>query len=393
MKIFLGYPSEHVSEAREIFTFLRSAGLDAWFDKDALTGGDEWELEIERAQHGADMAIHLISQAQLNRSGIVNKEIRRTLDRNQSRAFGRAYAIFIRLEDYTLPLELSRFHYVDYFRRGWQDELIRIIDKNQDTAQSGKVELLRISDENRYGRWEKIEFIENNSFFEGSGNYIRYLSDELYWTLINSNTSSHVLGEFFGFRSDVFANYAEPQEEDTKSTIEINSDVFFESRDIVSLRFYNYFGWARAAHPNHHVTSLNFLGESRGKVEIQYLFANNDDTARKVLKAAERIIVASLDGVDGFTFDDYTSDITSVWSLISQYNVDSRGLTINISPYQVLPYVYGIHEALIPWHFLEGDLSETFVDLPSRLRASDQSRNQMLTRSLSPLAEQSKLPC
>jgi hypothetical protein len=42
-------------------------------------------------------------------------------------------------------------------------------------------------------------------------------------------------------------------------------------------------------------------------------------------------------------------------------------LTINFSPYDVLPYAFGSHEVFVPWRFLDAILDEQFADLESKL--------------------------
>jgi TolB-like protein len=50
--VFLSYASQDVAAALRIYAALRAAGIEVWFDQDALVGGDAWDQKI-RGQVGA----------------------------------------------------------------------------------------------------------------------------------------------------------------------------------------------------------------------------------------------------------------------------------------------------------------------------------------------------
>ena len=116
MKIFLGYPSEHLAEAREVAEYLRSRAESVWLDIDALAGGDRWDAERLEALRNADFIIHLCSNAINTRGGPVVREIRETLRLMEDQPFRSNLALCMRLEDIRLPLELMSIHYIDMFR-------------------------------------------------------------------------------------------------------------------------------------------------------------------------------------------------------------------------------------------------------------------------------------
>ena len=81
VKIFLGYASEHVQTAWEVYWALKDLGCDVWFDKESLVGGDDWGRERETAQQQAQFVAHLISTEVFARAGIIDREIKQTLNR------------------------------------------------------------------------------------------------------------------------------------------------------------------------------------------------------------------------------------------------------------------------------------------------------------------------
>ena len=78
MKIFLSYPSERLTQAREIYAFLVSLGLNVWFDKESLVAGQDWERESGKAQRNADLIVQICSVEVISKTGIIQREIRNT---------------------------------------------------------------------------------------------------------------------------------------------------------------------------------------------------------------------------------------------------------------------------------------------------------------------------
>ena len=44
--VFLSYASQDAEVVQRIANVLRAAGVEVWFDKDELTGGDAWDAKI-----------------------------------------------------------------------------------------------------------------------------------------------------------------------------------------------------------------------------------------------------------------------------------------------------------------------------------------------------------
>jgi TIR domain-containing protein len=60
--VFLSYASEDAASAQRIAEALRDAGIEVWFDKDALRGGDAWDRMIRQQIHDCALFIPLVSQ-------------------------------------------------------------------------------------------------------------------------------------------------------------------------------------------------------------------------------------------------------------------------------------------------------------------------------------------
>jgi TolB-like protein len=59
--VFLSYASQDTEGAQKICDALRAAGIEVWFDKSELRGGDVWDQKIRRQIHDCTLFIPLIS--------------------------------------------------------------------------------------------------------------------------------------------------------------------------------------------------------------------------------------------------------------------------------------------------------------------------------------------
>ena len=60
--VFLSYASEDAAAAERIAAALRSAGIEVWFDKSELRGGDAWDRQIRRQIKSCPLFIPVISR-------------------------------------------------------------------------------------------------------------------------------------------------------------------------------------------------------------------------------------------------------------------------------------------------------------------------------------------
>ena len=59
--VFLSYAPEDVEAAQRIAETPRTAGIEVWFDKSELRGGDVWDQKIRREIHDCALFIPVIS--------------------------------------------------------------------------------------------------------------------------------------------------------------------------------------------------------------------------------------------------------------------------------------------------------------------------------------------
>jgi hypothetical protein len=75
-RVFVSYASEDGTLAARIFETLQRSGFEPWLDKDALRGGQDWNLMVEDQLRETDYVLVLQTSALAHkRKGYVNKEI------------------------------------------------------------------------------------------------------------------------------------------------------------------------------------------------------------------------------------------------------------------------------------------------------------------------------
>lgn len=378
MDIFLGYPSEHRLIADEVYGFLVSLGHSVWMDTSALVGGVEWRRERELAQRSATMVIHLCAVEMMSRPGDVNREIKLTLDLIEDQPLGALFAVFLRLSEFRLPIELTRFQYIDKFREDWRLRLEAAVHKREQqligsATQPTKGEVVREAPA-IHGDAELIEVVDNEPPDEASAQYLRYDRGGVYWQWINSEIAAKALGGYFAARK-AFKNVridADPESiKDRSFSWELTTEEFFLSGHMLSVRFYtyDYFG---GAHPNHYIETLNFAGPEHGQLQIRALLGDDFKRARRLIDYCERVVVASL-GEDESPTEFHLlnkDDEDHVWQALGQFNLDSRGVTFNFSPYVVMAYAFGTQTVIVPWETMQGFLGADGLTIAEELTSA-----------------------
>jgi hypothetical protein len=115
IRIFLCHASGDKPVVRELYQWLTRDGFQPWLDEEDLLAGQDWEAEIKRAVHEADVVLVCLSQSATTKRGFVQKEIKFALDVADELPLGTIFIIPVRLEDCSVPDRLGRWHWVDFF--------------------------------------------------------------------------------------------------------------------------------------------------------------------------------------------------------------------------------------------------------------------------------------
>ena len=92
--VFLSYASEDAEAAERIATALRAAGVEVWFDKSELRGGDVWDRQIRQQIHDSRLFIALISaHTEARDEGYFRREWRLAIERAGDMAERKAFIV------------------------------------------------------------------------------------------------------------------------------------------------------------------------------------------------------------------------------------------------------------------------------------------------------------
>jgi TolB-like protein/Tfp pilus assembly protein PilF len=98
--VFLSYASEDADAAQRICTSLRAAGIEVWFDRNALRGGDAWDVAIRRQIKSCALFVPIISANTRARvEGYFRLEWKLAVDRSHLIAAERAFLLPIVIDD------------------------------------------------------------------------------------------------------------------------------------------------------------------------------------------------------------------------------------------------------------------------------------------------------
>lgn len=92
--VFLSYASEDADAAQRICAALRAAGIEVWFDRSELRGGDVWDATIRRQIKNCTLFIPVISENSHARSeGYFRLEWKLAIDRSHLMSDDRAFLL------------------------------------------------------------------------------------------------------------------------------------------------------------------------------------------------------------------------------------------------------------------------------------------------------------
>lgn len=156
LKVFLCHAHADRAAVRALYTSLVTDGVDAWFDKEKILPGQDWELEIRKAVRESDVVIVCLSM-QFNQAGFRQKEVRLALDTAMEKPEGDIFIIPARLEECDTLESLKKWHWVDLFDEGGYEKLLRALRTRGDRIGSITYSLMKV--DIRAEKKRKAEFL------------------------------------------------------------------------------------------------------------------------------------------------------------------------------------------------------------------------------------------
>src|ERR1700682_6045811 len=98
--VFLSYASQDAEAAERICTSLRAAGIEVWFDRSELRGGDAWDQSIRKQIKTCALFLPVISRNTHNRDeGYFRLEWKLAVDRCHLMAADKAFLLPVVIDD------------------------------------------------------------------------------------------------------------------------------------------------------------------------------------------------------------------------------------------------------------------------------------------------------
>jgi hypothetical protein len=124
--LFISYAREDFDGAKRLYNDLKSAGLNAWLDKEELLPGQQWQLEIRKAIKNSAYFLAVLSSNSVEKRGYVQKEFKFGLEVLDEVPESQIFVIPARLNECNVPEKLRKYQYVDLFP-DWETGLRRIL--------------------------------------------------------------------------------------------------------------------------------------------------------------------------------------------------------------------------------------------------------------------------
>jgi hypothetical protein len=116
LKVYFCYSPDDKLIARELCSQLRTAvWMNIWVNELELLGGQNRDLEIEKAVRKANVVIICVSKNWTTKQANIHRELRLALDAALNIPEDEIFIIPLRLENCELPFRLRNLYPVDYF--------------------------------------------------------------------------------------------------------------------------------------------------------------------------------------------------------------------------------------------------------------------------------------
>jgi hypothetical protein len=98
--VFPSYASQDAAIVQRICDALRAAGIEVWFDKNELRGGDAWDKQIRKQIHDCSLFVPIISATtQARLEGYFRREWRLAVERTHDMADGVPFLVPVVIDD------------------------------------------------------------------------------------------------------------------------------------------------------------------------------------------------------------------------------------------------------------------------------------------------------
>lgn len=128
-RVFFIYSRKDAGAVKELAKQLRDRGFNPWLETEEILPGQDWNRAVMNALEESAVALFVASKNTESEDGYYVKEIKAALNVLKSRSEGDSAIIPIRLEEATLPHELTGIQWVDLFSEQGFQQLSRGLER------------------------------------------------------------------------------------------------------------------------------------------------------------------------------------------------------------------------------------------------------------------------
>jgi hypothetical protein len=136
-KVFISYARIDVDAVQVIYNGLLKENHYPWMDIHNIKGGENWLRAIYKAIKESEIFVAVLSHNSVSRRGVIQKELKKALDKWEGMLPDDIYIIPVRLDDCPIPELLKDFHVIDWEDGKGKDKLLEAIQVGLERRQKG----------------------------------------------------------------------------------------------------------------------------------------------------------------------------------------------------------------------------------------------------------------
>lgn len=364
--VFLSYASPDRERVSVYYDELTNAGLNVWFDRRRLKGGQNWDFEIKRALRQSAIVVVFLSRNSVDRRGYAQREIKIALDQARDRLIDDVYVIPVSIDE--LPSIPDQFRDIHVVSEVDGDSTAQLVQSIKDQFERiGAAASQTQADANI--RWNFTSYSESWLGLPGYDTKYRlvHFHSETYPNI-------HQIGDVVrGWLSVSTMAARTAMYQQSSDGLNFGQDRFFRTNTwdaacgephvkgrVVSFAYSVWWYGAGAAHPNQFWKTFSFTLEPLTYIEsLKELFSEEaqDDALAIIAGECRRQLldVAESDGSEGDPIaldEDWVISGTKSWDDFEAFLFVEDGIEILFAPYHVAAYAYGSQTALVPYKLI-----------------------------------------
>ena len=133
-RIFLSYTKTDHTKVAHLFDKLMQYGFLPWMDDKSILGGTAWESAIQKAIEECDYFVYCVSRHSQEKEGVIRKEAKWALKRQEGLLDSTNFIIPLRLESCEVIEPFDKYQYVDLFKSDGFTMLLRTLSSKSTSA-------------------------------------------------------------------------------------------------------------------------------------------------------------------------------------------------------------------------------------------------------------------